>query len=111
MSILVSWVSLEKPHNPSALAWTVVIVPSGAKVLRDRDNRVCVTTVTVYWRERGRNISPGSSIVDTVGSVWEELEAVHHLCVEKAHNSLWSYLTVVLGPRVGYPLRRGTNED
>jgi hypothetical protein len=21
--------------------------------LRDRDNRVCVTTATVYWRERG----------------------------------------------------------
>jgi hypothetical protein len=50
---LVSWVSLEKPHNPSALVWAIVIVPSGARVLRDRANRVCVTPATVYWRERG----------------------------------------------------------
>jgi hypothetical protein len=46
-------VSLDKPHNPSALARAVVIVPSGASVLRDRDNRVCVMAATVYWRERG----------------------------------------------------------
>jgi hypothetical protein len=31
--------------------------------------------------------------------------------VEKARNSLWSYSTIVLGPHVGYPLHRGTNED
>jgi hypothetical protein len=31
----------------------IVIVPSGARVLRDRDNRVCVTAATVYRRERG----------------------------------------------------------
>jgi hypothetical protein len=49
--------------------------------------------------------------VETVGSVREDLEAEHHLRVEKAHGSLRSYSTVVLGPRVGYPLRRGTNED
>jgi hypothetical protein len=53
----------------------------------------------------------GSSIVETVGSVQEEPEAQHHLRVEKARGSLWSYSTMVLGPRVGYPLRRGTNED
>jgi hypothetical protein len=47
----------------------------------------------------------------TTGSVREEPEAEHHLHVEKAHDSLRSYLTVVLGPRVGYPLRRDTNED
>jgi hypothetical protein len=46
-------VSLDNPHNPSALAQAVVIVPSGARVLRDRDNCVCVTTATVYRRERG----------------------------------------------------------
>jgi hypothetical protein len=46
-------VSLEKPHNPSALAQTIEIVPSGARVLRDRHNRVCVTPATVYRRERG----------------------------------------------------------
>jgi hypothetical protein len=46
-----------------------------------------------------------------VGSVREELEAEHHLHVEKALGSLWSYSTKVLGPRMGYPLRRGTNKD
>ena len=45
--------SLEKTHNSSALARDVVIIPSGARVLRDRDNRVCVTAATVYLRERG----------------------------------------------------------
>jgi hypothetical protein len=56
-------------------------------------------------------ISAGSSIVEMAGSVREELEAKHHLRVEKARDSLRSYSTVVLGPRVGSPLRRGTNED
>jgi hypothetical protein len=46
-------VSLKKPHNTSALRRVVVIVPSGARVLRDRDNRVYVTAATVYRRERG----------------------------------------------------------
>ena len=58
--------SLDKPHNPSALARAVVIVPSGARVLRDRDNRVCVTAATVYRRERGlrrfgRKLNSGDS--------------------------------------------------
>jgi hypothetical protein len=35
----------------------------------------------------------------------------HHLRVEKSYGSLRSYLTEVLGPRVGFPLRRGTNKD
>jgi hypothetical protein len=35
----------------------------------------------------------------------------HHLRVEKARGSLQSYSTEVLGPRMGFPLRRGTNED
>jgi hypothetical protein len=55
--------------------------------------------------------SARSLIVEMAGSVREEPEAEHHLHVEKAHGSLQSYSTVVLGPRVGYPLRRGTNED
>jgi hypothetical protein len=57
------------------------------------------------------DVSVGSSIVETAGSVREEPEAEHHLCVEKACGSLRSYSTEVLGPRVGFPLRRGTNED
>jgi hypothetical protein len=53
----------------------------------------------------------GSSIVKTTGSVREEPEAEHHLRVEKAHGSLRSYSSAVFGPRMGYPLFRGTNED
>jgi hypothetical protein len=56
-------------------------------------------------------VSVGSSIVVMAGSVQEELEAEHHLCVEKAHVSLRSYSIELLGPRVSYPLHRSTNED
>ena len=58
-----------------------------------------------------RGISTESSIVETAGSVREEPEAEHHLRVEKARGSLQIYSSEVLGPRVGFPLRRGTNED
>jgi hypothetical protein len=58
-----------------------------------------------------RGVSVGSSIVETAGSVREEPKVEHHLRVEKARGSLWSYSTEVLGPRVGFPLCRGTNED
>jgi hypothetical protein len=54
-----------------------------------------------------RDVSAESLIVDTAGSVREEPEAEHHLRVEKACSSLQSYSTVVLGPRMGYHLRRG----
>jgi hypothetical protein len=50
-------------------------------------------------------------IVETAGSIREEPEAEYHLRVEKAHDSLRSYSTEVLGPCVGYPLLRDTNED
>jgi hypothetical protein len=58
-----------------------------------------------------RGVSTGSSIVETAGSVREEPEVEHHLRKEKARSSLRSYSTEVLGPCVGFPLRRGTNED
>jgi hypothetical protein len=53
-----------------------------------------------------RGVLAGSSIVEAAGSVREEPEAEHHLRVEKARGSLRSYSTEVLGPRVGFPLRR-----
>jgi hypothetical protein len=49
--------------------------------------------------------------VETAGSVREELEEEHHLRMEKARGSLWSYSNEVPGPRVGFPLRRDTNDD
>jgi hypothetical protein len=53
----------------------------------------------------------GSSIVEMAESIREEPKAGHYLLVEKATDSLRSYSTKMLGPRVGYPLRRGTNEN
>jgi hypothetical protein len=53
------------------------------------------------------DVSAESLIVDTAESVQEEPEAKHHLRVEKACGSLRSYSTVVLGPLMGYHLRRG----
>jgi hypothetical protein len=76
-----------------------------------------VTTTFVSWLpsctegNEAHDVSARSSIVETAGSVREEPEAEHHLRVEKARGSLRSYLTVVLGPHMGFPLRRGTNED
>jgi hypothetical protein len=57
-----------------------------------------------------RGVSAGSSLVETAGSAREEPEEEHHLHVEKARGST-EYSTKVLGPCVGFPLRRGTNED
>jgi hypothetical protein len=79
----------------------------------------CETVTTVFVSRpppctggnEARGILVGSSIVETAGSIREESEAEHHLRVEKARDSLRSYSTEVLGPRVGFPLRRGTNED
>jgi hypothetical protein len=56
-------------HNMSALARVVVIVPGGARVLRDRINRVCDTSATVYQRDEAYGVSAGSPILKTVGSV------------------------------------------
>jgi hypothetical protein len=52
-----------------------------------------------------------SSIIKTAGSVREEPEAEHHLRVKKVCGSLQSYSSMVLAPRVGYPLHRSTKED
>jgi hypothetical protein len=79
----------------------------------------CETVTTVFVSRlppctggnEAHGVLAGSSIVETAGSVREEPEAEHHLRVEKARDSLRSYSTEVFGPRVGFPLRRGTNED
>jgi hypothetical protein len=76
-----------------------------------------VTTVFVSRQlsytggNEAHGFSAGSSIVETAGSVREEPEAEHHLHVEKACGFLRSYSIMVLGPRMGYPLCRGTNKD
>jgi hypothetical protein len=92
-------VSLEKPHNHSALVRAI-----------DRVGQESCKTVTTVFVSRpppctGGNeacgVLVGSSIVEMAGSVREELEAEHHLRGEKARDSLQSYSTEVLGPRVG----------
>jgi hypothetical protein len=72
----------------------IVILSIRARVLRDRDNRVCVLPSTGGNEAHG--VSAGSSIVETIGSGREELEAEQHLRVDKARGSLRSYSTEVL---------------
>jgi hypothetical protein len=104
-------VSLDKPHNPSALARAVVIVPSGVRVLRDCDNRVCVTTATVYQREQGPqhfgqklDIGDGRKRPRGVRSRAPLAHGeVPWLSMELLDQGAW--------PLLGFPLRRGTNED
>jgi hypothetical protein len=104
-------VSLDKPHNPSALARAVVIVPSGARVLRDRDNRVCVTATTVYLRERGprrfgRKLDSGDS-----GERPRGAGSGAPLARGEGQRLSTELLDRGACPRMGFPLRRGTNED
>jgi hypothetical protein len=61
-----------------------------------------------------RGVSTESSIVETEASVREDLEAEHHLRMEKAYGFLWSYSTEVLGLAwatlcVGAPTRISQN--
>jgi hypothetical protein len=72
--------------------------------LRDHNNEFVSWPPPCTRVNESCGVSTGSSIVETMGSVQEELEAEHHLRVEKARDSLRSYSTVVVGPRVGYPL-------
>jgi hypothetical protein len=58
-----------------------------------------------------RNILAGSLIVKTVGSVLEEAEVVHHFARGEGPCLSTDLLDQVLGPRVGFPLHRGTNKD
>jgi hypothetical protein len=104
-------VSLDKPHNPSALARAVVIVPSGARVLRDRDNRVCVTTANVYRREQGlrrfgRKLDSGDNGERPRGAGSRAPLARGEgprLSTELLDRGAW--------PLRGLPFARGTNED
>jgi hypothetical protein len=85
--------------------------PPTSRLLRDRDNRVCVMAATVYQRERGprhfdRKLDSGDG-----GERPRGAESGASLACGEGHDSLRSYSTEVLSPRVGFPLRRGTNED
>jgi hypothetical protein len=62
------------------------------------------------WNEV-RGVSAESSIEETTRSVRDEPKVEHHLHVEKARDFLSSYSSVVLDPRVDYPLHMSTNED
>jgi hypothetical protein len=104
-------VRLEKSHNPSALARAVVIIRSGTRVFQTVTTEFVSRSPSCTGGNKGHGILTGSSIVEMAESVQEEPKAKHHLRMEKANGSLRSYSIEVLGPRVGYPLHRGTNED
>jgi hypothetical protein len=89
----------------------VVIISSGQESCETVSTTFVIRPPPCTGGNKARGVATGSSIVKTAGSIREELEAEHHLRVEKARGSLRSYLSVVLGPRVGYPLHRGTNKD
>jgi hypothetical protein len=104
-------VRLEKSHNPSALARAIVIIPSGVRVLQTVTTEFVSRPPPCTGGNKAHGVLIGSSIVEMAESVREEPEAEHHLCMEKVSGSLRSYSTEVLGPRVGYPLHKGVNED
>jgi hypothetical protein len=76
-----------------------------------------MTTVFVSWSppctggNEARGVFSRKLNIEDDGEHPRGPEAEHHLRVEKAHDSLRSYSTKVLGPRVGFSLRMGTNED
>jgi hypothetical protein len=87
------------------------IVLSGARVLRDCDNQVCVTAATMYRRKQGpRCFGQKLDTGDNEKRPRGDGSGAPLACVEGA-DSLQSYSTVVLGPRMGYLLHRGTNKD
>jgi hypothetical protein len=65
----------------------------------------------VYWRERDPLSFDQKLDSEDGGEHREEAGSGAPLAREKACGSLLSYTSVVLGPPVGYPLHRGTNED
>jgi hypothetical protein len=100
---------VRNPHKPSALARAVVTCTEWGEVLRP--TAFVVWTPSCTTRNEVCDVSNGSLIVKTARSVQRRPEAEHHLSMEKAHVSLRSYSIVVFGPRVSFPLHRGTNED
>jgi hypothetical protein len=97
--------------NSSALVRAIVTVSSGASSCKTISTAFVVQPPPCTRGNESHDILAGSSIVKTMGSVREEPEAEHHLHMEKACGSLQSYSSMVLGSYVGYPLRRGTNEN
>jgi hypothetical protein len=87
------------------------IVPSGTRVLRDRDNQVYVTTSTVYQRERGPRRFGRKLDSDDGGEHLRGGQKRSTTYVWRRLVALYGVTRLVLGPPVDYPLRRGTNED
>jgi hypothetical protein len=110
--ILVSWVSVEKTTKPlGSCASHCNCTEWGESLARPWQPSLCHDHHCVPEGTRPAAFSAGSSIVETTGSVREELEVEHHLRVEKASGSLQSYSTELLCPHVGNPLCSRTNKD
>jgi hypothetical protein len=80
-------------------------------------SRKTTTTVFMVWLppctggNEVRSVLTGNSIVKTVESVQEEVGSGAPLCAWRRPRLSTELLDQTLGPRVGFPLRRGTNED
>lgn len=102
--------SLEKPHDPSALALAVVIVLSGTRALQDT-NCIYGVATTVYRRELGSRCFGQKFDSEDNGKHLREARSGAPLVYEKCLRLSTKLFVFVLGPRVGFYLRRGTNED
>jgi hypothetical protein len=102
---------LENPQNPSALVCVIVFVPSGARVLRDHTNHVLVWLPLCTRGKEAHGVLVRSSIVKTAGSIQEEAESGAPLECGEGPRLSTELLDQVLGPHVGFPLHRSTNED
>jgi hypothetical protein len=100
-------VSLDKPIKPlGSCASRCNIASSGVRVFNTISIAFVIQPLPCTRGNEARGVLAGSSIVKTAGSIRGEPKVEHHLCMEKARDSLWSYASMVLSPRVGYPFVR-----
>jgi hypothetical protein len=105
-------VSLEKPRNPSALARAVVIVPSGEKESCE--------TVTTEFVSQAPPCTGENEARDAFGQKLDSGDGGERprgagsgapLARGEGPRLFTELLDRGACPRVGFPLRRGTNED
>jgi hypothetical protein len=78
--------------------------------LQDHTNQFVVWSPPCTIENEAHYVSAGSSIVKT-DSVQEEAESGTPLARGEGPRLSTELLDRVLGPRIGFPLRKGTNED
>jgi hypothetical protein len=105
-------VRLANPPKPSALACVVVILCLvGQKSCETTPIAFVVWPTPCTGGKEACDVSARSLIVKTMGSIREETRSGAPLTCGKGPRLCTKLPVLVLGPRVGFPLRRGTNED